>query len=477
MLYCIAGNLAMSEKKETTHIVIDKELIVYLRERSKIWQCRYCIDRQWQRTSTKEYDLAKAKKTAKELYLEAQWRKKNDIAPITRYFKDVAKSVVKNLKQEIASGNGKAIYKDYIAAIENFFIPALGKYYIDSIDYKALEVLDEYRTKKLKAEPARSTLLNHNAALSKIFDEAIYRSYMLASRKPELKAKGKKGERRAEFSKTEVIAIKHNFDAWIAKGKADSVNVRELLKDYVVMLLDTGARPGKELLELTWAQIETDIAPQFENTGRITQNLEEGQDAEKELKFKLNRTVFITILKGKTGKRKAVGRAPTYNALTAIAKRNYDKTLEELIKNKSKDLIFTYREFVSKRQQDKDREAQLIKPTSFTKLFDEYLTKHNLLIDPITNKRRVFYSLRHTYATLALTHDKVAIHTLAKQMGTSVAMIEQHYSHLDAVKAVAQLRGEESMQLLNMELDKADKERYAYTEVVSDIKKTKSKKS
>jgi len=148
----------MSDRKDTTHIVIDKELIVYLRERSTIWQCRYCIDKQWQRTSTKEYDLAKAKKVAKEIFLEAQWRKKNDIAPITRYFKDIARGTIKKLKEEIASGNGKIIYKDYIAAITNYLIPALGKYYVDSIDYKALEVLDEYRRDKLKAEPTYSNI-------------------------------------------------------------------------------------------------------------------------------------------------------------------------------------------------------------------------------------------------------------------------------------------------------------------------------
>jgi hypothetical protein len=50
---------------------------------------------------------------------------------------------------------------------------------------------------------------------------------------------------------------------------------------------------------------------------------------------------------------------------------------------------------------------------------------------------------------MALTHDKVAIHTLAKQMGTSIGMIEQHYSHLDAVKAVHQLRGTETRQLFD----------------------------
>ena len=47
-------------------------------------------------------------------------------------------------------------------------------------------------------------------------------------------------------------------------------------------------------------------------------------------------------------------------------------------------------------------------------------------------------------------------HTLAKQMGTSIAMIEQHYSHLDAVNAVHQLRGEESRQLMEANADHED---------------------
>ncbi len=463
----------MSDKKDTTHIVIDKELIVYQRERSTIWQCRYCIDRQWQRTSTKEYDLGKAKKKAKELFLEAQFRKRNDIAPITRYFKDIAKSVVKKLKQEIASGNGKAIYKDYISAITNYFIPALGKYYVDSIDYKALEELDKYRAKKLQAQPTRSTLLTHNAALSKVLDEAIYKGYMLASRKPELKAKGKKSERRTEFTRVEATAIKANFDEWITKGKADSKDVRALLKDYVITLLDTGARPGRELLELTWAQVELDKEVVNIKTGVRAELSEDEQHGEEITKNYIRKTLILNIQKGKTGKRKAVGRLPSVYALNDIAQRNYSKTLEQMIKSGSKDLIFTYKDFVSNRQNNPNRIPKLISPTSFSKLFDEYLKQHNLLISPITSKKRVLYSLRHTYATLALTHDKVSIHTLAKQMGTSVAMIEQHYSHLDAVKAMAQLRGEESRQLLDLALDEDDKKRYAYIETNSKIKTKK----
>ena len=70
------------------------------------------------------------------------------------------------------------------------------------------------------------------------------------------------------------------------------------------------------------------------------------------------------------------------------------------------------------------------------------------------------YSLRHTYATLALEVDKVPIHTLSRQMGTSVAMIEKHYSHLDAVKAMKQLRNTETRFLIDNA--EAVSEKYQY---------------
>jgi integrase len=83
-------------------------------------------------------------------------------------------------------------------------------------------------------------------------------------------------------------------------------------------------------------------------------------------------------------------------------------------------------------------------------MFIGYLKEMKLLICPITLKPRSFYSIRHTYATFALTYDNVNIHTLAKQMGTSVVMIEKHYSHLDAVKAIEQLSGANTRRLIEL---------------------------
>jgi NADH:ubiquinone oxidoreductase subunit D len=51
----------MPEKIETTHVLLENELVVYQRERSSIWQCRYKVGGIWQRASTKERDLKKTK--------------------------------------------------------------------------------------------------------------------------------------------------------------------------------------------------------------------------------------------------------------------------------------------------------------------------------------------------------------------------------------------------------------------------------
>ena len=54
----------------TTHVLMSNEPVLYLREQSSIWQCRYKVDGVWQRATTKLRDLSKAK--ARELMMEAE---------------------------------------------------------------------------------------------------------------------------------------------------------------------------------------------------------------------------------------------------------------------------------------------------------------------------------------------------------------------------------------------------------------------
>ncbi len=44
----------MTEKKDTTHVLVPHVLVVFQRPRSSVWQCRYQVDGKWQRESTKQ---------------------------------------------------------------------------------------------------------------------------------------------------------------------------------------------------------------------------------------------------------------------------------------------------------------------------------------------------------------------------------------------------------------------------------------
>jgi integrase len=70
-------------------------------------------------------------------------------------------------------------------------------------------------------------------------------------------------------------------------------------------------------------------------------------------------------------------------------------------------------------------------------IFRNLMVRSQMRTD-IGGQNRTLYSLRHTYATQALATG-IDIHTLAKQMGTSVGMIERHYSKMTATMAADRL--------------------------------------
>ncbi len=76
---------------------------------------------------------------------------------------------------------------------------------------------------------------------------------------------------------------------------------REILRDYVEMLVDTGARLGIELLDMKWKQIRFMINPISTVTDQVD---EEGEVIEV---HSLNRSCEMTV-KGKTGQRQIIGR-------------------------------------------------------------------------------------------------------------------------------------------------------------------------
>lgn len=444
----------MPDKIATTHVLMDNALVLYRRERSNIWQCRYKIDGAWQRTTTKEQNLAKAKIKARELLITAEIRKRDNLPVITRKFRHVAKLAIQRMRQETINGNGKASFIEYESIIKNYLIPFFGNHSITSITHNLIYEFNTWRNENLHRNirnvnlaktpkpAAHSTILNHNAALNRVFDEAINHGFLTAANRPKLENKGKASERRPAFEMLEVQAMISYFPDWIEHAVNDkSKELRHLLCNYVHVLLDTGARPGKELMNLKWKQIKYAMDMQTIRTGIFESDENEPwmEEPEEVIKTEWNRSCEMTVT-GKTGTRIMLGMDPTIKALSKIILRNYG--IENKFKDPLKGMLENFGdEYVFR---TKDKKA----PTSFQNLFEQFLREHELLVDPSSDKDRVFYSLRHTYATLALTHDNVPIHTLAKQMGTSVPMIERHYSHLKVVNAIAQLRNYETRRLI-----------------------------
>jgi integrase len=445
----------MPEKASTTHVLLENELIVYRRPRSRVWQCRYKVEGVWQRATTKQRDLTKAKAKAKELMLEAEIRRRSNLPFITRKFRHVAKLAIDRMTTEATAGRGKVSFADYERVINDYLIPYFGNYSITNVDHAALDEFGRWREEKMGKAPTQSTLMTQNAALNRVFDEAVARGFLSDVNRPKLEAKGKVSDRRPAFDLNEVHVMFASFDSWIANARNDkSRELRLLLRDYVEVLLDTGARPGDELLNLKWKQVKYSMKPVTIETGATYESdpNEPPDDPDDEypvevaarapnrvVKSDMNRSCELTV-KGKTGQRQTLGMNPTVKAFVRIIERNYGiknnyvEPFKGVAVASNDDYVF--------------RTKAKAKPTSFQNMFESFLAEHDLLIDPRTEQKRVFYSLRHTYATLALTHDQVPIHTLAKQMGTSVVMIEKHYSHLKVMQAIEQLRNRETRRLI-----------------------------
>ena len=435
----------MPKPVDTTHTIIDNELLIHKRGRSRFWQCRFKVDGEWQRKSTGEADLDKAKKKALDLLYDAQALKRMGMPVITRKFRDIAKLAIKRLEDEAKNDRGLRKHKDYLTVINKYLIPFFGNYNAASIDYKLLDEFDLWRIEQMGKKPSRSTLQTHNAALNRIFDEAISRKFLTETVRPVLTIeKGTKSTRRPAFEVKEIQALLAGFDAWGAKKKhKKGRELALLLKDYVNVLLDTGARPGSELMDLKWNQIE--LTKETIDKGETTDTNEDGtqevyEPTDEPIRdVQLLRECWLTV-SGKTGTRTILGNGLTIAALERLAERNYDvdKTksfwLEGFITPKQDGYVFRLKDGSE--------------PTSFQTMFRRYLDEHNLLHDTKTGDKHVFYSLRHTYATLRLTLEGTAIHTLATHMGTSVQMIERHYSHLQVKEAKEQLRGEKVGALL-----------------------------
>ena len=384
----------MRQLRDDTHLILDGEVRVYRRERSKRWQASFNIDGHTIRISTGKRDLGEAKEYARDTFLEYKFRHKNDLPVVTKKFSDVARLTIADMRKQLDAGLGRKVFADYIVCIERYLIPFFGAQYVTSIDYQKIQDFYEWRRAKMGREPKASTLNTHNSAMNRVFEEAVARGFLAHKNVPLLVNKGEKSERRPDFTREEYATLIRKLPSWINAGKAGKpTDMRHLMRDYVLIMANTGMRHGTEALNLKWKHVTL-----FE---------------EKDLQY------LEMSVSGKTGRRDIICRSGTINYLQRIHASSKDIRhipFEDLLKQRIDLPVFRLPDgTVSK---------------NIHQTFRKFVTDAGLITCPRTNQNRTLYSLRHTYATFALLNDGMDIHALAIQMGTSIGMIERHYSHL-----------------------------------------------
>jgi integrase len=325
---------------------------------------------------------------------------------ISKKFKPVAEVVLRRLEEEIKAGTAKPIAKDYVSAINLYLIPYYGNFNVDNIKPATVSQFHVWRKEKVGRELSGSAQNNHNAAFNLVMDEAVQRGYLSDYHRPSTKNTGAESDRRAEFSHEELETLLKYSAKFIADGRTDRTKmIRQVLAQaYVPFLAATGIRAGTESENLEWRHIDVEVV--------------NGQPV-----------LHIRLQQGKLGPRNFVAHNSCWRILEVMRQISpdlKDTPLEEVLKQRVAQKVF--------------RLSDGTVPDNWNKPFRQMLEDSNLLKSPVTDKERSLYSLRHYYATQRLL-EGIPIHDLAQQMGTSVLMIQKHYSHLTPLMKATQFAG------------------------------------
>ena len=371
------------------------EVVLYKRGDSKRWQARFKLkDLKWRRVATKHVNIQFAAETACEAYDRARFLYDEKIPITSKRFDSVADIAVDEMEKQLKAGVGKSVYNDYISVIKKYLKPFFGAKAINTIGYEEIKKYSDWRTVQMKKPPVASTVTTHISAFNRVFDCAVERGWIAAAQVPKMKNNGEKGVAREAFSLSEYKSLTSFMPKWAQKGHtAKTREMRELLRDYVLILVNTGMRHGTETKDMKWRDIEW-----------ITKNKEQ--------------YLQITVT-GKVGKRQLIARHNTEDYLIRIQQRQSNIAhleFDTLLKRRLNENVFKLRSGET--------------TANLSQTFNNLMRDSGLDADRDIKQRRSLYSLRHTYAHLALLKERMDVYTLAKQMGTSVKMIEQHYGHL-----------------------------------------------
>jgi integrase len=271
--------------------------------------------------------------------------------------------------------------------------PFLAKKTFDDLDTALLSQLITYLSQQSpKGHLSANTIKRIHSDLKHFFGWCVEEGYL--DKIPKFPRIATENTRRPHFDDKDWRKLTRHLREFVKVDNKATLRDRKMLVNYVLILANTGIRVG-EARTLKWRDV-------------------------REVSDGVTRNVVLTV-KGKTGMRDVVA---SKSEVKDYFKAILDLRIEELGKHPDPSgLVFCHKDGTE--------------IGSFKKSFAALVKAAKVEKDGFGQVRTI-YSLRHTYATFRL-HEGVNHYALAKNMGTSVAMLEQFYGHTSNVTAADEL--------------------------------------
>ena len=390
--------------KPNTLWLRDGEVVIYKRSRSSQYQCRYkLLNGKWHRQSTGKASIEQAIAIACELYDQARFRQRQGLTHKAHSFAHIANELLAVLEHDIGKQRNQSVKNAYASCIRQYFLPYFKHRTLEDITARDLQQFEVWRDRRSNRTLKFSTQQNFVSAWNRLVDYAAQQDYIPEQHQvPRFTNKGQRSQARPGFTQEEVDRLMAFMNEWRKGGKQRiEFETRPLCCDYVEMLLLTGMRHGTEAMGLKWKH----CAWHYDKGVR-----------------------YLRLwVDGKTGGRWLIAKHAAVDVLRRLHSRQKDiceTAFEDLFEQQIDKRVFRF--------STGQHSGRLALPF-------ERLMRDSGLHKDSSGQNRTLYSLRHTYATLELLRGTTDIHTLAKQLGNSVAMIERYYSKLTATMAAGKL--------------------------------------
>jgi integrase len=361
------------------------------------WYCRIRLpdaDR-YKTVSLKTTDAESARERAYDHDADVRFRVKHEVPVFNRPFSQIAQDFSDFQKARAGAGEISMhrwrVLDSHIRTQLNRYVGSMQINLIGEDKWKAYALWRQENGKgRSGGRVSPGTIRDEMATFRSIMAYAATKKYI--SERQVFKGKLPLSKvRREEFTPDEYRKLHTFARKWIKDARTkNNAWYRSVVYNFILIMSNTGMRPS-EARNLQWRDVET----KTDREGR---------------KF------VILSVRGKSKFRRLVAAASVAEYLDRIralskAQKANDRTFTNLEGNPSK--------------------------TLYHDTIESLLTDAELLLSS-SGSRRSTYCFRHTYATFRLT-EGVDVYFLAKQMGTSVHMIEQHYGHVNPVKNAARI--------------------------------------